>query len=87
MADDIARRFGVMPLVIFLAVTISFLIPRTMPGDPVETQLTQLLSQGGGSIGDVQAMVESSRARFGPERPLWAQDRAWGARCPPSTWA
>ncbi len=78
--DYILRRLGVMLLVIFLAVTINFTIPRLMPGDPVETQLTQLLSQGGGNVGDVAAMVESYRARFGLDQPLWTQYLAyWGS--------
>lgn len=68
-----ARRAVVMAVVIVLAVTINFMIPRLMPGDPVETQLAQLLSQGGGSAGDIQAMVESHRARFGLNRPILAQ--------------
>jgi len=78
--DYIARRFGVMLLVIFLAVSINFLIPRLMPGDPVEAQLMQLLSQGGGSLGDIEAMVESYRARFGLDQPLWRQYFSyWGS--------
>lgn len=78
--DYIARRFGVMLLVIFLAVSINFLIPRLMPGDPVEAQLMQLLSQGGGNLGDIAAMVESYRARFGLDQPLWKQYFSyWGS--------
>ncbi|MCL4189079.1 MAG: ABC transporter permease [Rhodobacteraceae bacterium] len=78
--DYIFRRALVMLLVIFLAVTINFMIPRLMPGDPVETQLMQLLSQGGGAVGDIRAMVESHRARFGLDQPIWAQYLAyWGS--------
>jgi len=71
--DYIARRFGIMLLVIFLAVTINFALPRLMPGDPIESQLNQLLAQGGGAVGNVEAMVESYRVRFGLDRPVWAQ--------------
>ena len=73
LVEYVARRFGVMLLVIFLAVSINFLIPRLMPGDPVEAQLSQLLAQGGGNVGDVAAMVDSYRARFGLDQPLWRQ--------------
>ena len=48
----VAQRFGMMLLVIFLAITINFLLPRLMPGDPIEAQLNQLLATGGGSGGD-----------------------------------
>jgi peptide/nickel transport system permease protein len=51
-------------LVAFLAISINFLIPRAMPGDPIEQQLSQL-GQLGGNIGDIKAMVQAYRARFG----------------------
>ena len=60
-------------LVAFLAITINFLIPRAMPGDPIEQQLSQLSASSGGNIGDIQAMVQSYRERFGLDKPLWRQ--------------
>src|SRR4051794_23442133 len=60
-------------LVIVLAVGINFLIPRAMPGDPVEQQLSQLAASSGGNVGDIQAMVASYKARFGLDQPLWRQ--------------
>ena len=75
----VTRRFGLMLLVIILAVSINFLLPRLMPGDPVEAQLNQLLATGSGG-GDISAMVESYRSRFGLDRPLWEQYLSyWGA--------
>lgn len=71
--DYVLRRLGVMLLVFALAVTINFLLPRLMPGDPVEQQLNQLISSGGGQIGDVREMVESYRRRFGLDQPVWRQ--------------
>jgi peptide/nickel transport system permease protein len=67
------RRFGMFLLVIFLAVTVNFLIPRLMPGDPVEQKLNTLVATGGGQVGDVTAMAEAYRARFGLDQPLWRQ--------------
>ena len=72
-AGYVARRFGIMLLVVFLAVSINFVLPRMMPGDPIESQLNQLLATGGGAVGDVGAMVESYRARFGLDQPFWKQ--------------
>lgn len=69
----IAQRFGIMLLVIFLAVSINFALPRLMPGDPIEAQLNQLMATGGGALGDIGAMVESYRARFGLDQPVWEQ--------------
>jgi peptide/nickel transport system permease protein len=71
--DYVLRRFGVTLLVVFLAVTINFTLPRLMPGDPVETQLNQLLATSGGSAGDVQAMVAAYRERFGLDQPVFQQ--------------
>jgi peptide/nickel transport system permease protein len=71
--DYVIRRFGVMLLVIFLAVSINFALPRLMPGDPIEAQLNQLMASGGGQMGDVAAMVQSYRARFGLDQPVWMQ--------------
>ncbi|MEJ1159153.1 ABC transporter permease [Prosthecomicrobium sp. N25] len=69
----VARRFGMMLVVIALAVTINFVIPRLMPGDPIEQQLNQLAASGGGQIGDVQAIAAAYRAKFGLDQPMLAQ--------------
>src|SRR5690606_723853 len=72
----VARRLGIMLLVIFLAVSINFALPRLMPGDPIQAQLSQLLASGGGS-GDISAMVEAYQQRFGLDQPLWNQYLAY----------
>jgi peptide/nickel transport system permease protein len=72
MGAYILRRLALMLLVVFLAVTINFLLPRAMPGDPVELQLQQLAA-GGGQSGDIAATAASMRARMGLDQPLWRQ--------------
>ena len=72
MAGYVLRRFALMLLVVFLAVTINFLLPRAMPGDPVDAQLAQM-SAGGGQTGDLAATAASMRARMGLDQPLWRQ--------------
>jgi peptide/nickel transport system permease protein len=71
-AAYVARRFGIMLLVIFLAVSINFALPRLMPGDPIQAQLSQLMASGSGG-GDVTAMVQSYQERFGLDQPVWHQ--------------
>ena len=71
--DYAIRRFGIMLLVFALAVSINFALPRLTPGDPVEQQLNQLVSTSSGSVGDVKAIVDSYRARFGLDQPVWRQ--------------
>ncbi len=68
-AEYVLRRFGIMLLVIFLAVSINFMLPRLMPGDPIEAQLNQIMATGAG-VSNITAMVESYRARFGLDQPL-----------------
>lgn len=72
MAAYLLRRVGMAALVVFLAVTINFAIPRLMPGDAIEQQLAQL-SAGGGQVGDVQEAAAAMRARFGLDQPVWRQ--------------
>src|SRR5271154_6888337 len=62
-----------MLLVIFLAISINFLIPRLMPGDPIEDQLAQLSASSGSQIGDIAAIAASYRARYGLDQPMWSQ--------------
>jgi peptide/nickel transport system permease protein len=76
-ASYVARRFGIMLLVIFLAVSINFALPRLMPGDPIEHQLNQLMATGGGAVGDIDAIVRSYKERFGLDQPVWAQYLAY----------
>lgn len=75
----VARRLGMTALVAVLAISINFLIPRLMPGDPIEQQLTQLAATSGGQVGDVRAMAEAYRARFGLDQPLWRQYASYWA--------
>jgi peptide/nickel transport system permease protein len=71
--DYVIRRFAIMLLILVLAVSINFALPRLTPGDPVEQQLNQLLSSTSGSIGDIRAIVDSYRQRFGLDQPVWRQ--------------
>ncbi|MFN2109614.1 MAG: ABC transporter permease [Anaerolineae bacterium] len=66
-------RLGMFVLVIFLAVTVNFMIPRLMPGDPIEQKLATLSATGGGQVGDIKEMAAAYRARFGLDAPLWRQ--------------
>jgi peptide/nickel transport system permease protein len=69
----IIQRISMFFLVIFLAVSVNFIIPRLMPGDPVEQQISSLAATGGGYTGDITAMAEAYRAKFGLDQPLWRQ--------------
>ena len=71
--DYVVKRFGLLIVTVILGVTINFMLPRMMPGDPVEQKLNQLYATSGGQMPDLTAMIESYRARFGLDQPLWNQ--------------
>ncbi len=71
--EYVVRRFALLVVVLLLAVTVNFIIPRLTPGDPIEQKLSQLVATSGGQVGDVTAMVRAYRARFGLDQPLLRQ--------------
>lgn len=67
------KRLGLFALVVWLGVTINFLLPRLAPGDPIQEYLGQLAQQGM-FVGDPSAgFVEEYRAKFGLDKPMWLQ--------------
>ena len=58
---------------LWTAATVNFIVPRLNDRDPIEERLTQIASQGGGSIAGIQDMIHSYQARFGLEKPLIVQ--------------
>ena len=50
----VGRRLFQLAMVIFLAVSVNFMIPRLLPGDPVATALARLQTAGGGQSIDIK---------------------------------
>jgi peptide/nickel transport system permease protein len=76
----VRRYFGRKALLYLLtfivAVTINWLVPRFMPGDPVQRMLTRTMISNPESVG---AMREYYEKVFGLDRPLWEQYLSyWG---------
>jgi peptide/nickel transport system permease protein len=69
----VAKRFGHLLLIVFIAVSVNFIIPRLLPGDPVQTALARLQTAGGGQDVDIQAVSAAYRAKYGLDRPLLEQ--------------
>jgi len=75
----LAGRFGALLVVVWLAVSINFVLPRLTPGDPIEERFAQMAQSSGGQ-GDVTAMIQEYRAKFGLDQPLWKQYlNYWGS--------
>ncbi len=60
-------------LIIFIAVTINFILPRLIPGDPIEAALATKIAISGNLSMDVERVAEAYRAKFGLDKPLWQQ--------------
>ena len=76
MADTlvyIGRRVIQLFLVILVAGTVNFMIPRMIPGDPVDTALASLAARGGSVQFDAALLKADWNAKFGFDQPLHIQ--------------
>jgi len=61
-------------LVIFIAMTVNFILPRVIPGDPVEAFLRSKMATSGGTVTfDIAKVGEEYRRKFGFDKPIWLQ--------------
>src|SRR5213083_19781 len=72
-AAYIARRFGVFLLIVWLAATLNFFLPRLSGHDPVHSKLLQQAALGGYVQSGIAEMTREYERRFGLDRPLWRQ--------------
>jgi peptide/nickel transport system permease protein len=70
------RKLGIYVLTFFVAVTVDWMIPRFMPGDPVQTMLARASLRPEAS----QAMQAYYTSVFGLDVPIWRQYlNFWGS--------
>jgi len=69
----IARRIGTFLLIIWLAATVNFFLPRLGGENPVAQKLMQTAALGGNLHAGMKDMVKEYEAKFGLDRPLLAQ--------------
>ena len=72
-ADYLLKRVGVFVLIVWLAATLNFFLPRLSGQDPVRATLLQQAQLGGYVQSGLEAMVKEYEHRFGLDRPLWVQ--------------
>lgn len=65
LLNYLVKRFTQLLLIVFIAVSVNFIIPRLLPGDPVQTALARLQAGGGGQGIDIQAVADMYRAKYG----------------------
>ncbi len=69
----IVKRFGVFLLIVWLAATLNFFLPKLSGQDPVRTKLLEEASLGGYVHAGIEDMVKEYQRRFGLDKPLWRQ--------------
>jgi len=77
MSRELARylltRFGQLVVIVFIAVSVNFLIPRLLPGDPVQTVIAKMQAAGAQQSVDMQAVAQAYRAKYGLDQPMLVQ--------------
>ena len=70
----LTRRLIMFFVVIVLAATLNFIIPRLAPGDPIGAVLEELRARGASTGGDSEdEIVAAYRKRFGLDQPIHIQ--------------
>ena len=67
----LSGRLALWAITIFVSITIVFLVPRLVPGDPLSAIFIKLAALGG-RVGGAE-MIEQYKRLFGLDRPLWEQ--------------
>jgi peptide/nickel transport system permease protein len=66
------RRIGMFFLVVFVAMTFNFFIPRLAPGNPIGAINSRMAGASGG-VENGKEMFDAYRQRFGLDQPLYVQ--------------
>jgi peptide/nickel transport system permease protein len=69
----ITRRIGVFLLIIVVAVTINFIMPRLRSTNPIEERLYRMAGSGGIYVNQIQDMIKIYNQKFGLDKPLYVQ--------------
>jgi len=69
----IVKRFGLLVLIVWSAVTLNFLIPKLTPRNPLREKLMEQASRGGVIEEGFNEMVAAYEAKFGLDQPIWRQ--------------
>ena len=69
----IVKRFLVFLVIVWLAATLNFFLPKLSGQDPVRTKLLEEASLGGYVQSGIEDMVKIYQQKFGLDKPLWLQ--------------
>src|ERR1700730_9319164 len=71
--DYLAKRLGLFVLILWLASTVNFVLPRLGGQDPIRAQLGAQAAMGGASQVGMKDMIAEYDRRFGLDKPLLEQ--------------
>jgi peptide/nickel transport system permease protein len=71
--DYLAKRVGMFVLILWLASTVNFVLPRLGGQDPVRAQLGAQAAMGGASQVGMRQMIAEYDQRFGLDKPILVQ--------------
>ena len=69
----LAKRVGVFLLIVWLAATVNFFLPRLGGENPVAQKIMQQAALGGNLHVGMQGMIKEYEEKFGLTKPLWRQ--------------
>lgn len=72
-ADYVLKRFGIFVLIVWLAGSVNFFLPRVNSQDPIREKLMQQATNGGSMQAGMEEMVAEYDEKFGLNRPVWEQ--------------
>ena len=72
-ADYVLKRFGIFLLIVWLAGSINFVLPRLNSQNPIREKLMQQALLGGYIQAGIEQMSAQYESKFGLDKPLWQQ--------------
>jgi len=73
LAKYLGRKLAWTIVVFFVALVLNFLLPRLIPGNPVDAIVGQLAAGGGTGGEQLEKIHEHFMQEFGLDKPLWEQ--------------
>ncbi len=67
------KRFGIFVLIVWLASSVNFFLPRLGGQDPMRAHLLEQAMLGGYVQAGLEEMVQEYNVKFGLDKPLWQQ--------------
>jgi peptide/nickel transport system permease protein len=71
--DYVVKRVAIFLVIIWIAGTVNFFLPRLSGQDPIRQQLMAQAALGGNAQAGLKDMIKEYDTKFGLDKPLWEQ--------------